>query len=157
MDCSMPGFPVHCQLLEFTQTHVHQVGDAFQPYHPMSSPSPPAFNLSINQGFFQWVSSSHQMSKVLEFQLQHQSFQWTPRTDLFQNRWLNDDSLRQRYLKEMCLVLAVKSGLLNKRRWMWLGIKVLLLISQRIDSFELCVGEDSRESLGLQGDQTNQS
>ena len=56
--------------------------DAIQPSHPLSSPSPPAFNLSMNQGLFQRVSSSHQVAKVLEFQLQHQSFQWTPRTDL---------------------------------------------------------------------------
>ena len=81
MDRSTPGFPVHHQLLEFTQTHVHRVSDAIQPSHPLSSPSP-ALNLSQNQGLFQWVSSLHQVAKVLEFQLQHQSFQWTPRTDL---------------------------------------------------------------------------
>ena len=72
MDCSMPGFPVYHQLLEFVQTHVHRVSDAIQPSHPLSSPSPPAFNLAQHQGFFQWVSSSHQVAKVLEFQLQHQ-------------------------------------------------------------------------------------
>ena len=81
MDCSMPGFLVHHQLLELTQTHVHWVGDAIQPAHPLSSPSPPAFNLSQHQGLFHWVSSSHQVAKVLEFQLQHQSFQWIFRTD----------------------------------------------------------------------------
>ena len=70
----MPGFSVHHQLPEFTQTHVHWVGDAIQPSHPLSSPSPPAFNLSQYQGLFKWVSSSHQMAKVLEFQ--HQAFQW---------------------------------------------------------------------------------
>ena len=64
-----------------TQTHVHWVSDTIQPSHPLSSPSPPALNLSQNQGLFQWVSSSHQVTKVLEFQLQHQSFQWTLRTD----------------------------------------------------------------------------
>ena len=82
IDCSMPGLPVHHQLLEFTQTHVHCVGDGIQPSHALSSPSPPALNLSQHQGLFKWVSSSHQVAKVLEFQLQHQSFQWTPRTDL---------------------------------------------------------------------------
>ena len=82
MDCSTPGLPVHHQLPEFTQTHVHQVGDAIQPSHPLSSPSPPAFNLSQHQGLFQWVSSSHQVAKALELQLQHQSFQSTPRTGL---------------------------------------------------------------------------
>ena len=71
MDCSMPGFPVHHQLPELTQTHVHQVGDGIQPSHPLLSPSSPAFNLSQHQGLFQWVSSSHQMAEILEFQLQH--------------------------------------------------------------------------------------
>ena len=80
MSRSTPGILVHHQLPEFTQTQVHWVGDAIQPSHPLSSPSPPAFNLS--QSLFKWVSSSHQVAKVLEFQLQHQSFQWTPRTDL---------------------------------------------------------------------------
>ena len=73
---------VHHQLLEFTQTHVYWVSDAIQPSHPLSSPSPPAFNLSQYQGLFKWVSSSHQVVKIFEFQLQHQSSQWTPRTDL---------------------------------------------------------------------------
>ena len=81
MDCSTPGFSVHHQLLELAQTHVHQVGDTIQPSHPLSSPSPPAFSLSQHQGLFKWVSSSHQVAKVLEFQLQHQSFQWIFRTD----------------------------------------------------------------------------
>jgi len=80
MNCSTPGFPVHHQLSEFTQTHVHWVSDAIQPSHPLSSPSS-AFNLSQHQGLFKWVSSSHQVAKVLEFQLQHQSFQWILRTD----------------------------------------------------------------------------
>ena len=70
---------------ELAQTHVHWVGDAIQLSHPLSSPSPPAFSLSQHQGFFQWVSSSHQMARVLEFQLQHQCFQWIFRTDFFQD------------------------------------------------------------------------
>ena len=81
MDCSTPGLPVHHQLPEFTQTHVHWIGDAIQPPHPLSSPSPPAFNLFQGQGLFQWVSTSHQVAKVFEFQLQHESFQWIFRTD----------------------------------------------------------------------------
>ena len=81
MEWSSPGLPVHHQLPELTQTHVYRVGDAIQPSHPLLSPSPPAFNLSRNQGLFKWVSSSHQVAKVLEFQLQHQSFQWIFRTD----------------------------------------------------------------------------
>ena len=75
IDCSTPGLPVHHQLLELAQTHDHCIGDAIQPSHPLSSPSLPAFNLSQHQGLFQWVGSSHQVAKVLELQLQHQSFQ----------------------------------------------------------------------------------
>ena len=82
MNRSTPGLPVHHQLPEFTQTHVHRVGDAIQPSHPLSSPSLPSFNPSQHQSLFKWVSSLHQVAKVLEFQLQHQPFQWTPRTDL---------------------------------------------------------------------------
>ena len=82
MDHSMPGLPVHHQLPEFTQTHLHWVGNAIKPSHPLSFPSPPAFNLSQHQGLFKRVTSLHQVAKVLEFQLQHQSFQWTLRTDL---------------------------------------------------------------------------
>ena len=85
MDCSMSDFPVHHQLPEFTQTHVHWVGDAIQSSHPLLSPSPPAFNLSQHQGLFKWVSSFHQLAKVLEYQLQLQSFQWIFRTDFLQN------------------------------------------------------------------------
>ena len=82
MKCSMPGLPVHQQFPESTQTHVHRVDDAIQPSYPLLSPSPPILNLSQHQNLFQWVSSSHQVAKVLEFPLQHQCFQWTPRTDL---------------------------------------------------------------------------
>ena len=85
MNHRMPGLPVHHQLQEFTQTHVHLVGDAIQPSHPLSSPCFPAPNPSQHQGVFKWVTSLHQGAKVLEFQPQHQSFQWTPRTDLPQD------------------------------------------------------------------------
>ena len=78
---STPDLPVHHKLPEFTQTHVHLVSDAIQPSHPLSSPSPPAPNPSQHRGLFQWVISSHEVVKVLKFQLQHQSFRWTPRTD----------------------------------------------------------------------------
>ena len=81
MDCSVPGFPAYYQLPKLAQTHVHQGSDAVQPSHPLSSPSPPAFNLSQHQSLFQGVGSSHQVAKVLEFQLQHQSWQWIFRTD----------------------------------------------------------------------------
>ena len=89
MNRSTPGLPVHHQLLEFTQTHVRWVSDAMQSSHPLLSPSPPALNLSQHQGLFKWVSCSYQVAKVLEFQLQHQSFQWTPMTDLLRMNWLD--------------------------------------------------------------------
>ena len=87
MDCSVPGFSVLHYLPELAQTHVHWVGDAIQPSHPLSSPSPPAFNLSQHQGLFKWVSSSHQVGTVLELQLQHQSFKWIFRI-YFLHDWL---------------------------------------------------------------------
>ena len=89
MDCSTPGLPVHHQLLELTQAHVHWVSDAIQPSHPLSSPSLPPLNLSQHQGLFKWISSSHEVAKVLEFQFQHQCFQWTLRTDLLWMDWLD--------------------------------------------------------------------
>jgi len=85
MNHSMPGLPVHNQLPEFTQTHVHRVRDAIQPSHPLSSPSPLAPNPSQHQSLFQRVNSSHEVAKVLEFQLQHHSFQRNPRADLLYN------------------------------------------------------------------------
>ena len=81
MDCSTPGSLVLHYLLEFAQTHVHWISDAIQPFHPLLSPSPPAFNLSQHQGLFKWIRSSHQVAEVLEFQLQHRSFQWIIRID----------------------------------------------------------------------------
>ena len=84
MNCSTPGFPVHHQLPESTQTHVHRVSDAIQPSHSLSSPSP-TFNLSQHQGLFQWVSSLHQVAKVLELLFQDQSFQCIIRTDFLYN------------------------------------------------------------------------
>ena len=83
MDRSTPGLPVHHHLPELTQTHVHRVGDAIQPSHPLSFPSPPTFNPSQHQGVFKWVGPLHQVAKVLEFQLTHQSFQWLFRTYFF--------------------------------------------------------------------------
>ena len=76
MDCSTQASLSFTMSRTFAQTHVHRVSDAIQPSHPLSPPSPPAFNLSQHQGLFQWVNSLHQMVKVLELQLQHQSFQW---------------------------------------------------------------------------------
>ena len=86
MNRGMPGLPVRYKVLEFTQIHVHRVGDAIQPSYPLSPPSPPAPNPSQHQGLFRWVNSLHdEVTKVLELQLQHQSFQWTSRTDLLQD------------------------------------------------------------------------
>ena len=86
MDYSRPGFPVLHHLPELAQTHVHWVGDAIQPSHPLSSPSL-AFNPSQHQGLFKWLGSSHQVDKGLELQLQHQSFQWIFRV-YFLSNWL---------------------------------------------------------------------
>ena len=88
MGCSTPGFPVLHHLPELAQTHVHWVSDAIQPSHPLSSPSPLALSLSQLQGLFQWISSLHQMAKVLELQLQQQFLQW--RTGLIlMSKWLS--------------------------------------------------------------------
>ena len=89
MNHSTPGLPVHQQLPEPTQTYVHRFDDAIQPSHPLSFPSPPALNLSQQQGLFQWVSSSHQVAKVLEFQLQHQPSNEHPGLTSFRMDWLD--------------------------------------------------------------------
>ena len=99
MVCTTPGLPVHHELPEFTQTHVNWAGEAIQPSHPLSSPSPPAFNLSQHQGLFQWVSSLHQVAKVLTFQLQHQFFQLIFRTD-FLSDWLAGSPCNPRHSQE---------------------------------------------------------
>ena len=93
LPCPSPGFPVHHQLQKLAQTHVCRVGDAIQPSHPQLSPSPPAFSLSQHQGVFQWVSSSHQVAKVLQLQ----SFQWIFRTDFLYNWMVWSKSLLQHY------------------------------------------------------------
>ena len=113
MNCSRPGRPVHHWLSDFTQTHVHWVSDAIQPSHPLSSPSPPALNLSQNQGLFKWVSSLHEVAKILEFQLQHQSFQWTPGLISFRMDWL-DLLAVQRTLKSLLQHYSSKASIL---RW----------------------------------------
>ena len=111
MDCSTPDFPVHHKLLEFTQIHVHWIGDAVQPSHPLSSPSPLALNLYQNQSLFKWVSSSHQVARVLEFQLQHLSFQWLFRTmhwlDLLAVQWTLKSFLQHHSSKASILTLHI--------------------------------------------------
>ena len=84
MNRSTPGLSVHRQLLEFTQSHVHRVGDAIQPFHPLSSPLPPALNPSQHQGLLQRVNSSYEVAKVLEFQLQHQSTYYVTKYTLYE-------------------------------------------------------------------------
>ena len=96
------------QLPEFTQTHVHWVRDAIQPSHPLSSPSPPTFNLSQHQGLFHWVSSLHQVVKVLEFQVQHQCFQWIFRTGLLYD-WLVGSPCSPRDSQESSPTLQFKT------------------------------------------------
>ena len=86
LDCSTPGFAVHHQPLELAQTDVHWLSDAIQASHSLPSPSPRVFNLSQHLGLFQWVNSLHQVAKVLELQLQQQSFQWIFRIDFSQTR-----------------------------------------------------------------------
>ena len=89
MNGSMPGLPVHHQLPEFTQTPVHLVSDAIQPSHPRSSPSSPDPNPSLHESIFQWINSSHEVARVLEFQLQHHSFQRNPGLISFRMDWLD--------------------------------------------------------------------
>ena len=112
MDCSTSGTPVHHQLMELAQTHVHRVGDTIQPSHPLSSPSPPPFSLSQLQGLFQWVTSSHQVAKVLELQLQYQSFQWIFRTDFLKD-WLLDLLAVQGTLKSLPQHHSSKASILR--------------------------------------------
>ena len=190
MDCSTPGLPVHHKLPKFTQTHVHQVGDAIQPSHPLSSPSPPAPNPSQHQGLFQWVNSSHEVAKVLEFQLQHQSFQKIFRTDFLleglagspcslrdsqesspapQFKSINSSMLSFLYsptLTSTCdhwknhsLDQTDLWGLLIGQ-WSCMDVRVGLwrkLSAKELMLFNCGVGEDSWESLGLQGDPTSPS
>ena len=118
MDCSMPGFPVHHQLPQLTQTHVHWVNDAIQPSHPLSSPFPPAFNLSQLQGLLNWVSSSHRVTKVLEFQLQHQPFWCWEKVYEKLNwifSWLCYDYYCQNKYIQICLYQGFSSILLQTR------------------------------------------
>ena len=112
MDCSMPGFPVHHQLLEATQTHVRWVGDAIQPSHPLSSTSLPAFNLSQNQGLFQGVSSSHQ-PKYWNFSFSIYSSNEYSGLISFRIDWL-DRHIAQRTLKSLLQHQSSKASILQR-------------------------------------------
>ena len=126
MSCSTPGLPVHHQHPEFTQTHVHRVSDAIQPSHPLPSPSPPAPNPSQHQSLFQWVNSSHEVAKVLEFQLQHHSFQRNPRADVLQNGLVGSpcsprDSQESSPTPQFKSINTLAQGN-AKVRWWWLFV-----------------------------------
>ena len=132
MDCSMPGFPVYHQFPEPTQTHLHYISDAIQPSHPLLSPSPPSFNLSQHQGLFQGVNSSHQVAKVLEFQLQHQSFRWIFRPD-FPLRWTGRISLQSKGLSRVFSNTTVQKhqffsaqGIRKQKRNLWIICPVVV-------------------------------
>ena len=119
MDCSMSGFPIHHQLPELSQTHIHWVDDAIQPSNPLSPPSS-TFNLSQHQGLFQWASSSHQVAKVLEFQLQHQSFQRILRIS-FRNDWF-DLLAVQGTLKSLLQCYNSKASILQRSAFLVLQL-----------------------------------
>ena len=140
MDCSMPDFPVNHQLPELAQTHVHRVNDAIQPSHPLLSPSP-AFNLSQHQGLFQWVSSSHQVAKVLELQFQHQFFRWILRTDFLYD-WLVGSPCSLRDCQESSPTPHLKS--INSSALSYLYGPTLISIcdywkNHRFDWMDLCL------------------
>ena len=136
MNCSTPGLPVHHQLPKFTQTHGHQVSDAIQPTHLLSSPSPPVPNPCQHQGLFQWVSSSHEVAKVLEFQLQHQSLQCTPRTDSLYD-WLVGSSCILRDSQESSPTPQFKS--INSSALSFLYSPTLTAINDHgFDQTDLC-------------------
>ena len=150
MDCSMLGFPVHHQLPEPSQIHVHRVSDAIQPSHPLLPPSPPTFNLSQHQGLFKWVSSSYQVAKVLELQFQHQSFQWIFRADSFRMDWL-DLLAVQGTLKSFLQHHSSKGSILwhsaffnshihtwlLEKPWLWLDVPLLV---KKCLCFLICLG-----------------
>ena len=127
LDCSTPGLPVHHQLPESTQNHVHWFGDAIQPSHLLASPSPPAFNLSQHQGLYKWVNSSHQGAKVLKFQL-HQSFQCIFRTDFLQNGlvWSPCSPKDSQESSPTPQFKSIKREMLRENvfQWVWLSLRI---------------------------------
>ena len=122
---ALPGLPVHHQLPESTQTHVHWVSDAIQPSHPLLSPSPPALNLSQHQGIFQWVSCLHQVAKVLGFQLQHQSFQLLGEGEMYEKSNMETYVTTCKIDSQMgicCMAQETQTGSLYQRRGVsWVG------------------------------------
>ena len=152
VDCSMLGFPVLHRLPELAQSHAHWVSDAIQPSHPLSPPSPPASYLSQHQGFFQWVSSSHQVGKVLDLQPQHQSFQWIFRVDFFWIDWFDflavkglsrvfsNTTVRIRcWVSEKCVVvfLKVEIDAYYPPKVSWVAKRVLVLCGVYLSTYPL--------------------
>ena len=144
MDCSMPVFPVFHHFPGLAQSYIHWVSDAIEPSHLLSSPSPPAFTLSQHQGLFQRVSSSHQVAKVLELQLQHQSFQWIFSTDfildwLVGSPWSPRDSL-----KTLLQHHSLKASVLQCAAFFMVQLShpymlLLLLLLSHVSCVRLCV------------------
>ena len=132
MDCSTPGFTVLHQLPEFAQTHVHWISDAIQPSHPVSPPSPPALSLPLHQGLCHWVSFSHQVAKVLELQLQLQSFQWIFRADSFRIDW-SDLLAVQGILKSLLQHHNLKASILQNS-----AFSMVQLPHPNFDYMDLC-------------------
>ena len=144
MNHSTPGLPVHNQLPESIQTQIHWVDDAIQPSHLLLSPSPPTLNLSQNQGLFKTVSSLHQVAKILEFHLQHQSFQWTPRTDLLQEGLVRGNLLKM-YLLLTCAIPPTHKHLQQRLYPLPSKMTDLLWVTDKMlleSSFCACVSAD---------------
>ena len=143
MDCGMPGFPILHSLPEFVQIHVRWVDGAIQPSHPLSSPLLPALNLSQHQNPFQWVSSSHQVAKVLELQLQHQSFQWIFRVIFFRLDWF--DLLAVHWsLKSLLQHHSSKASILQHTTFFMVQISCLYMTTGKTTALSLqtFVGSD---------------
>ena len=158
VNCSTPSLPVHHQLPELTQTLVHWVSDAIQPSHPLLSPSPPALNLSQHQGLLKWVSPLHQVAKVLELQLQYQSFHEYSGLISFRIDWL--DLLEvQGILKSLLQHHSSKASILQRTPFFLVQLSYPYVTTGKTIALPrwTFVGEDSWESCGLQGDQTSQS
>ena len=130
MNCSRQGFPVLHHLPEFAQTHMHWVNDVIQPSHPLLSPSPLALSLSQHQGLFQWVGSSQQVTKVLGLQLQHQSFQWTFRTDFLYD-WLVWYPAVQGTLKSLLQHHRYKAAILQLSAFFMVQLSHLYMTSRK--------------------------
>ena len=158
MDCSTPGFPILHYLLEFAQIHVHWVGAAIQSSHPLSSFSHPALNLFQHQGLFHWVSSSHQVIKVLELQLQPQSFQWIFRVDflwdwLVWSPWSPRDSQESSPAPQFesinSSVLSLSYGLsLTFVHEYWKNQFLLIMVSTK-DTFRKCPPRDDWNTMDV--------